>query len=440
MNFGQYKVLSIDALKPYERNARTHSPEQVAQLVASMEQFGFTNPLLIDDEFRIIAGHGRMEAAKVLRMGEVPCIVLSGLTDEQRRALVLADNQLALNAGWDLELLKGELGDLQTAGFDIGVIGFDADFLNGLFDLEPEGKTDPDAVPGVPDEPVSKPGDVWVLGPHRVMCGDSTSITDVERLMGGALADCCWTDPPYNVAYESKLAGKIKNDDMADSEFRDFLLAAYGCMFVAMKPGAPIYVAHADTEGYNFLSAFKQAGFKLSGCLIWRKDSLVLGRKDYQRIHEPILYGWKEGSKHRWYGGRKQTTMIDLGENSPFKRLEDGRYSIQIGDRLMIIDGSAAIEELVPSVINEPKPKKSAEHPTMKPVALIERMLKHSARKGDLILDLFGGSGSTMMAAERLGMSSCLMELDPKFVDVIVKRWEDYTGRKAQREGVSDGN
>jgi len=207
-----------------------------------------------------------------------------------------------------------------------------------------------------------------------------------------------------------------------------------------MKPGAPIYVAHADTEGYNFLSAFKQAGFKLSGCLIWRKDSLVLGRKDYQRIHEPILYGWKEGSKHRWYGGRKQTTMIDLGENSPFKRLEDGRYSIQIGDRLMIIDGSAAIEELVPSVINEPKPKKSAEHPTMKPVALIERMLKHSARKGDLILDLFGGSGSTMMAAERLGMSSCLMELDPKFVDVIVKRWEDYTGRKAQREGVSDGN
>lgn len=436
MNFGHYKVLPVGALKPYERNARTHSPEQVAQLVASIKQFGFTNPLLIDEDSRIIAGHGRLEAAKASGLEEVPCIVLSGLTDEQRRALVLADNQLAMNAGWDLELLKGELGDLQSAGFDIGVIGFDPDFLNGLFDLEPEGETDPDDVPDVPDEPISKPGDVWVMGPHRVMCGDSTSITDVERLMGGAQADCCWTDPPYNVAYESKLAGKIKNDDMADSEFRDFLLAAYSCMFIAMKPGAPIYVAHADTEGYNFRSAFKQAGFKLSGCLIWRKDSLVLGRSDYQWIHEPILYGWKEGSKHRWYGGRKQTTMIDLGENSPFKRLEDGRYSIQIGDRLMIIDGSAAIEELVPSVINEPKPKKSAEHPTMKPVALIERMLKHSARKGDLILDLFGGSGSTMMAAERLGMSSCLMELDPKFVDVIVKRWEDYTGRKAVREEV----
>ena len=278
MNFGQYKVFPTDVLKPYERNARTHSPEQVAQLVASISQFGFTNPLLIDEESRIIAGHGRLEAAKASGMDEVPCIVLSGLTDEQRRALVLADNQLAMNAGWDLELLKGELGDLQAAGFDTSVIGFDPEFLNGLFDLEPEGETDPDDVSDVPDEPVSKPGDVWVMGPHRVMCGDSTSITDVERLMGGALADCCWTDPPYNVAYESKLAGKIKNDDMGDSEFRDFLLAAYGCMFIAMKPGAAIYVAHADTEGYNFRSAFKQAGFKLSGCLVWRKDSLVLGR------------------------------------------------------------------------------------------------------------------------------------------------------------------
>lgn len=437
VKFGTYKIQAVAELKPYENNARTHSKEQVQQLVASMQEFGFTNPVLVDEEGRVIAGHGRLEAARILQMGEVPTITVSGLTEEQRRALVLADNKLALNAGWDIDLLRAELGDLQSAGFDISVIGFDTEELRNLFEpLAEDGLTDPDDVPDVPDEPISKPGDVWVCGPHRVMCGDSTSVTDVERLMAGALADCCWTDPPYNVAYEGS-AGKIKNDDMADSDFHDFLLSAYACMFIAMKPGAAIYVAHADTEGYNFRSAFKQAGSKLSGCIIWRKDSLVLGRSDYQWIHEPILYGWKEGSKHRWYGGRKQTTMIDLGDGSPFKRLEDGRYSIQMGDRLMIIDGSAMIEELVPSVIQEPKPKKSADHPTMKPVNLIERMLKHSARSGDLILDLFGGSGSTLMAAERLGMSSCLMELDPKFCDVIVRRWEAYTGRKAVREGVN---
>ena len=437
MKFGTYKIQAVAELKPYENNARTHSKEQVQQLVASMQEFGFTNPVLVDEEGRVIAGHGRLEAARILQVESVPTITVSGLTDEQRRALVLADNKLALNAGWDIDLLRAELGDLQSAGFDISVIGFDTEELRNLFEpLAEDGLTDPDDVPDVPDEPISKPGDVWVCGPHRVMCGDSTSITDVERLMAGAQADCCWTDPPYNVAYEGT-AGKIKNDDMGDAEFRDFLSAAFACMFISMKPGAPIYVAHSEKETINFYSSFKAAGFKQHGCVIWKKDALVLGRMDYQPIHEPILYGWKEGAKHRWYGGRKQTTMIDLGDGSPFKRLEDGRYSIQMGDRLMIIDGSAMIEELVPSVIQEPKPKKSADHPTMKPVNLIERMLKHSARSGDLILDLFGGSGSTLMAAERLGMSSCLMELDPKFCDVIVRRWEAYTGRKAQREGAN---
>lgn len=201
MKFGTYKIQAVAQLKPYENNARTHSKEQVQQLVASMQEFGFTNPVLVDEEGRVIAGHGRLEAARILQMGEVPTITVSGLTDEQRRALVLADNKLALNAGWDIDLLRAELGDLQSAGFDISVIGFDTEELRNLFEpLAEEGLTDPDDVPDVPDEPISQPGDVWVCGPHRVMCGDSTSITDVERLMAGAQADCCWTDPPYNVA------------------------------------------------------------------------------------------------------------------------------------------------------------------------------------------------------------------------------------------------
>ena len=436
VNFGTHQLRPIAALKPYEKNARTHSAEQVEQIARSMREFGFTNPILIDEQDRIIAGHGRLQAAQALRLDEVPVIILAGLTEAQRRALILADNKIALNSGWDLKLLSEELADLKMEGFDLTLTGFSLEEIDGMTpEVVPE--KDPDDAPDVPAEPKTKPGDVYVLGPHRLVCGDSTSMDNIDRLMQGALADVCWTDPPYNVAYETK-AGKIANDDLDDGEFRDFLSGAYGCAFAALKPGAAIYVAHADTEGLNFRATFRAAGFKLSGCLIWRKDSLVLGRSDYQWQHEPILYGWKPGSRHRWYGGRKLTTMIDLDqERMPFKRRDDGRYEIRMGDTVMVIDGTATIEELVPSVINEPKPKRSDGHPTMKPVALIERMLRNSARPGDIVLDLFGGSGSTLMAAERLGMCARLSELDPGYCDVIVARWEAYTGRKAVLE-VSD--
>lgn len=435
-NLGTYQVRPVSALKPYEKNARTHSAEQVEQLTRSIREFGFTNPLLIDETDRIIAGHGRLQAALALGMSEVPVIILTGLSEAQRRALILADNKIALNSGWDLKLLTEELADLKLEGYDLTLTGFSLEEIDGMTPVLVDEK-DPDDAPDVPAEPKTKPGDVYVLGPHRLVCGDSTSMENIDRLMRGELADCCWTDPPYNVAYETK-AGKIANDDLNDNEFRDFLSGAYGCAFAALKPGAAIYVAHADTEGLNFRATFRAAGFKLSGCLIWRKDSLVLGRSDYQWQHEPILYGWKPGSRHRWYGGRKLTTIIDLDQDRmPFKRRDDGRYEIRLGDTVMVIDGAATIEELVPSVINEPKPKRSDGHPTMKPVALIERMLRNSARPGDLVLDLFGGSGSTLMAAERLGMCARLSELDPGYCDVIVARWEAYTGRKAVLE-VSD--
>lgn len=428
----EYKASPVSALVPYDRNARTHSPEQVAQLSAAIREFGFTNPLLVDEQNRIIAGHGRLEAARSLGMTDVPVIVVGGLSDDQRRALVLADNQLAANAGWDVDLLAAELRDLRDAGFNLDLTGFDTAFINELLDPVETGQN-PDAAPALDQVPVSRAGDVWTLGPHRVICGDSTLAETYERLLGTERVDACWTDPPYNVAYQADGHKAIENDSMGAEEFGRFLSASFRCVFDAMKAGSAIYVAHADTEGYNFRRSFITVGFKLSGCLIWRKDSLVLGRSDYQWIHEPILYGWKPGARHRWYGGRKNTTVLDLGDGSPFTQCEDGSWTVRIGDRVMVLSGDVKVTEVIPSVLHEPKPKRSEDHPTMKPVALIERMLKHSARPGDVVLDPFGGSGSTMIAAERLGMSSRLIELDPCYVDVIVRRWQVYTGRDAVR-------
>ena len=428
----QIERRSIDSLVPYARNSRTHSEEQIQQIADSMLEWGWTNPVLVDEDGRIIAGHGRVMAATKLGLGEVPVIVAAGWSEAQRRAYVIADNKLALNAGWDNRMLALELGDLGGMGFDLGLTGFTDDEIHNLDPLDPEeSEKDPDDAPGVSDTPVSKLGDVWTCGPHAVMCGSSLELDAWQTLMAGQKADVCWTDPPYNVAYESKLAGKIKNDDMSDAQFRKFLLDAYVGMFSVLKAGAPIYVAHADTEGLNFRAAFIEAGFKLSGCLIWRKNALVLGRSDYQWMHEPILYGWKPGSAHRWYGGRKLTTIIESGESSPFQKLDDGRWSVKVGDSVMVISGDIQVEEHPESVFFFEKPKRSGEHPTMKPVGLIEKMLRASARSGDIVIDAFGGSGSTMIAADRMGMSARLIELDPKFVDVIVRRWQEFTGRDA---------
>lgn len=390
----------IAALVPYARNSRTHSDEQIDQLVASMREWGFTNPVLADEHGGIIAGHGRVLAAQRLGLPEVPVIVAAGWTDAQKRAYVIADNKLALNAGWDEEVLAAELAELQALGYDLDLTGFDTDEVLGLLedDGPPAGLTDPDAAPAPPPVPTSRLGDVWLLGPHRAMCADSTDAANVAALMGGgSMADMLLTDPPYNVAYSGKTADalKIKNDAMGDAAFRTFLSAAFCAAASAMKAGAVFYVWHADSEGYNFRGACQDAGFKVRQCLIWKKQSMVLGRQDYHWRHEPCLYGWKDGAGHLWAADRKQTTILEFD-----------------------------------------RPSRSEDHPTMKPVALFAYQMLNNTKGGDLVLDLFGGSGTTVIAAETHGRHARVMELDPVYMDVIVRRWQEFTGRQATLEAT----
>lgn len=430
----------LDRLKPYERNARTHDAAQVAKIAASITEFGFTKPILVDSADGIIAGHGRLMAAKELGLDEVPVIVLDHLTDAQRRAYIIADNRLALDAGWDNDMLAAELADLQAEGFDLELTGFNEDEISDLLDQSEsdasETAGDENEVPDVPVRPVSRRGDIWILGKHRLICGDSTNLNDIERLVAGEQIECLWTDPPYNVAYEGA-AGSIKNDDMEDGAFRQFLKDAFVCAFAVMKPGGAAYVAHADGQpGEAFRGSFREAGFKLSGCLIWRKNQFTLSRSDYQWQHEPILYGWKEGAAHRWYGDRNKTTIVEF-DGGLFDQIGERQYQITIGEQTLIIEGdNLSVREARPSVIAEEKPKRNTEHPTMKPVPLIERLLLNSTKRGDTVLDLFGGSGSTLIACEKLGRLARLCELDEKFVDVIVKRWQDFTGKKATLEST----
>lgn len=391
----QVEWLELNGLIPYAKNSRTHSEAQVAQIAGSIKEFGFNNPVLIDEDNGIIAGHGRVLAAQKLGLQAVPCIRLAHLSETQRKAYVIADNRLALNAGWDDSMLTLELQDLKAEDFNLDLLGFEADELNALLNpiKETEGLTDEDAVPEVPEEPKSKPGDIYQLGRHRLMCGDSTSIDAVEKLMDGQLADILITDPPYNIAYEggTKKWEQIKNDSMAGDQFRQFLRDVFVSANTVMKSGAVFYIWHADSEGYNFRGACLDAGWKIRQTLIWNKDNSAFGRSDYHWKHEPCLYGWKDGAAHLWASDRKQVTVLN------FKR-----------------------------------PSKSELHPTMKPVELIEYQLLNNTKGQDIVLDLFGGSGSTMIAAEKNGRTARLMELDPKYCDVIVKRWEDFTGQKAE--------
>lgn len=456
----QIKLRALDSLVAYANNSRTHSAAQIEQLQALLLEFGWTNAVLMD-AMGIVAGHGRCLAAEALYkrgqqikfpngtpipIGMVPTLDCTGWSDAQRRAYIIADNRSALSAGWDEDILRLELKELEAIDYDLTLTAFDEDELAQLMAPEIEAKpdADADAAPGVRDEEVSVPGDVWLLGAHRVCCGSATSMDDWDRLLQGELADVVWTDPPYNVNQGRKnreqdkwdggsraKTGGLKNDKVSDADFQQFLNDAFVSLFAVMKRGAPIYVAHADIEGTAFRIAFEGAGLHLQSCLVWRKNVMVLGRMDWQSIHEPILYGYKKGSAHRWYGGRKNTSVIDLGDGSPFTRMEDGRYQIKIGDSTMIVSADAVVEEHPSTLLYEAKPTSSGLHPTQKPVALVERMLRQSARAGDLVVDAFGGSGTTLLAADRLGMSARLMELDPRFVDVIVRRWQDYTGRRA---------
>lgn len=447
----------IERLLPYANNSRTHSPGQIAQIAGSLIEFGMVGSIVVRAGV-IAKGHGTLAAIRNIFAtgqplypapgekggaapylpGHVPVLDVEGWSDSQFRAYVMADNQIALNAGWDEDLLRVELQALEDCGFDIGLIAFSEGELEALF-KEPAtwGRTDPNAVPEPPKVATAKTGDIWLLGAHRVACGDSVQKKDVEALVGnGAKVDACWMDPPYNVAYSSKLAGKIKNDDMADDKFRVFLRDAFSCAFAVMDTGAGIYVAHADTEGLNFRGAFKEAGFKISGCLVWVKNSLVLGRSDYQWQHEPILYGWKPGAAHRWYGGRKQVTIRE-SQGSIFTQNRDGSVTVSVGGETIIIKGDNLVATPVAgTIIRCDKPKRSEDHPTMKPVELVSGMLRNSTKEGDIVLDLFGGSGSTLISCEMLGRAARLMELDPVFVDVIIRRWQEFTGKEALLEGT----
>lgn len=383
----------ISKLIPYARNARTHSDEQVGQIAASIKEWGWTTPVLVDEQGGIIAGHGRTLAAQKLGMTEVPVMVAKGWSDAKKRAYVLADNKLALNAGWDNEMLALELAELQGLDFDLDLTGFTAEEIEALIPVEvTEGLTDEDEVPEIPKQPVTREGDVWVLGKHRLMCGDSCNIEAVTKLTEGGGVDMLLTDPPYNVAYEGGTKEKltIQNDNMGNDQFRQFLRDAFVTADLMMKAGAVFYIWHADSEGYNFRGACSDAGWTVRQCLIWKKSSLVMGRQDYHWKHEPCLYGWKDGAGHLWAADRKQTTILEFD-----------------------------------------KPSRNGEHPTMKPVALFEYQLLNNTKGGDVVLDLFGGSGTTLIAAEKHGRHARLMELDPKYCDVIVKRWQDFTGKIA---------
>ena len=389
----------IERLLPYIRNARTHSEAQIAQIAASIAEFGFTAPILAGSDGVIVAGHGRLAAARKLGLASVPVVVLEHLTPTQRRALVIADNKIAENAGWDEELLRLELAELQEADFDLALTGFDADELLEIMageETTAEGHTDEDAAPEVPVTPVSKPGDVWIMGKHRLLCGDATDPASYDTLLGTERVAMIFQDPPYNVDYanspKDKLRGThrpILNDNLGEG-FQAFLLAA-------LKPAlqrcdGAIYIAMSSSELDTLQAAFRAAGGKWSTFIIWAKHTFTLGHADYQRQYEPILYGWREGANRHWCGDRDQGDVWEIK-----------------------------------------KPAKNALHPTQKPVEVPERAIRNSSRPGSLVLDCFGGSGSTLIACERTGRVCRVMELDPKYCDVIVRRWQDWTGQKAQR-------
>ena len=384
------QLVPISKLVPYVNNARTHSPEQVMKLRSSLREFGFINPIIIDRDYGIIAGHGRLLAAKEEGITEVPCVFVDYLTEAQKKAYILADNRMAMDAGWDEELLRVEIEALQGEAFDVSLTGFDEKELADLFkdgsDSDAEDD-DYDLSAALEKAAFVERGDLWTVGRHRLMCGDATSAEDVATLMDGRKANLILTDPPYGVSFKSSSGLTIQNDSMKDEEFYHFLLASFRNMADHLEKGGAAYVFHADTEGLNFRRAFIDAGFHLAGCCIWVKDSLVLGRSDYQWQHEPVLYGFMQNGKHPWYSDRKQTTIWNFA-----------------------------------------KPKRNANHPTSKPLDLLGYPIGNSTQENAIVIDTFGGSGSTLMACEQMNRTCCTMELDEKYASVILRRYVDDTG------------
>ena len=386
----QMQLVDINKLIPYVNNARTHSPEQITKLRSSLREFGFINPVLIDREFNVLAGHGRIAAAKEEGINEVPCVFVEHLSEAQKKAYILADNRMSLDAGWDDELLKVEMASLQEMGFDVGMTGFDESELADLFadDNNTSAKDDDfDLTAALEKAAFVQRGDIWTVGRHRLMCGDATSAEDVAALMSGTKANLILTDPPYGVSFRSSSGLTIQNDSMKNEEFYNFLLSAFQCMVEHLESGGAAYVFHADTEGLNFRRAFVDAGLHLAGCCIWVKDSLVLGRSDYQWQHEPVLYGFLQNGKHKWYSDRKQTTIWNFA-----------------------------------------KPKRNADHPTSKPLDLLSYPIGNSTQENAVVIDTFGGSGSTLMTCEKMNRICCTMELDEKYASVILRRYVEDTG------------
>lgn len=386
----QMEMVSIDKLIPYVNNARTHSAEQVNKLRSSLREFGFVNPVIVDKDYGIIAGHGRVLAAKEEGIDEVPCVLVDYLTEAQKKAYIIADNRFAQDAGWDEELLRIEIESLQGEDFDISLTGFEADEIVDLFkdgnDKEVQDD-DYDLSAALEKAAFVEKGDVWTVGRHRLMCGDATSADDVSILMDGRKANLVLTDPPYGVSFQSSDGLSIQNDSIKGEEFYQFLLSAMQNMAAVLENGGAAYVFHADTEGLNFRKAFVDAGFHLAGCCIWVKNSLVLGRSDYQWQHEPVLYGFLQNGKHPWYSDRKQTTIWNFD-----------------------------------------KPKRNKNHPTSKPLDLLAYPISNSTQANAIVIDTFGGSGSTLMACEQSNRICCTMELDEKYASVILRRYVDDGG------------
>lgn len=391
----EMNLVDIDKLIQYVNNARTHSKEQINKLRASIREFGFINPVIIDRDYNVIAGHGRIMASKEEGIDKVPCVFVDYLTDAQKKAYILADNRMALDADWDEELLKVEIESLQGADFDLNLTGFDEAELMDIFgdDNQSRAKDDDfDLTAALEKASFVEKGDVWTVGRHKLMCGDATSSEDVSTLMGNTKANLILTDPPYGVSFNSSSGLTIQNDSMKNEEFYNFLLASFKCMAEHLENGGSAYVFHADTEGLNFRKAFIDAGFHLAGCCIWVKDSLVLGRSDYQWQHEPVLYGFMQNGKHEWYSDRKQTTIWNFD-----------------------------------------KPKRNANHPTSKPLDLLSYPIGNSTQENGVVIDTFGGSGSTMMACEQMNRICYMMELDEKYASVILRRYVENTNNA---EGV----
>ena len=387
----EMKMVSTSKLIPYVNNARTHSQEQVNKLRGSLREFGFINPVIIDADYNVIAGHGRLMAAKEEGIEEVPCVLVDYLSEAQKKAYILADNRYAQDAGWDEELLRLEIESLEGKDFDVSLTGFNEDEIADLFaDANDTGAKDDDfdLSDALEQAAFVERGDVWQVGRHRLMCGDATSPEDVATHMDGKKANLIITDPPYNVAFESSDGLSIKNDKMENDKFYEFLLAAFKNMAEHLEKGGSAYVFHADTEGLNFRKAFIDAGFHLSGCCIWVKNSLVLGRSDYQWQHEPVLYGFLQNGKHYWSknAGRSQTTIWNFD-----------------------------------------KPKKNKNHPTSKPLDLLAYPIGNSSQENAIVIDTFGGSGSTLMTCEQTNRICHTMELDEKYASVILRRYVEDT-------------